>query len=64
MPPDTRSVTVALRVGSDPINGSVVGHAGVPRPFSGWLELIAALQDEHERAIEEEAPGGCARLQR
>jgi len=52
--PDTRSVTVALRVGSDPISGSVAGHTGAGRPFSGWLELIAALQDEHRAQHDDE----------
>ncbi len=39
-----RSVTVELDEGSDPLTGSVAGAEGPRREFSGWLELIAALQ--------------------
>jgi hypothetical protein len=36
---------------ADPISGSVSEPAGAPRAFSGWLELIAALERArtHER---------------
>ena len=37
-------MTVELDKDADPISGSVSEAAGPPRSFSGWLELIAALQ--------------------
>jgi hypothetical protein len=50
--PGRRSVTVELDQGSDPLTGSVAGSTGPRREFSGWLELIAALQ--HEATTEED----------
>jgi hypothetical protein len=44
--PGRRSVTVELDQGSEPLTGSVAGSTGPRREFSGWLELIAALQHE------------------
>ena len=44
--PGTRSVTVELDIGGEPISGSVGSPAAPPRQFSGWLELIAALYQE------------------
>ena len=43
-PSETLSVTVELEKDADPISGSVSEAAGQRRSFSGWLELIAALQ--------------------
>ena len=41
---ETLSVTIELARDADPISGSVSEPAGSRRAFSGWLELIAALQ--------------------
>jgi hypothetical protein len=38
-----RKLTLEIDVGSDPISGRLADDRGV-RPFSGWLELAAALQ--------------------
>jgi hypothetical protein len=39
-PPPARAVTVIVDPGSQPISGHIVGG----EPFSGWLQLAAALQ--------------------
>jgi hypothetical protein len=54
-----RSVTVEFDPSSDPIRGRVAGTAGPQREFSGWLELIAALQQEatiSEEDVREASP--------
>ena len=35
---------LAVDVGSDPITGSVAVGAGVPTSFTGWIELVAAIE--------------------
>jgi hypothetical protein len=39
-PEPTRAVTVIVDPGTQPISGHIVGG----EPFSGWLQLAAALQ--------------------
>lgn len=38
-----RKITIEIHPGSDPITGRLEDRCG-SRPFSGWLELAAALQ--------------------
>jgi hypothetical protein len=40
----TRTMTLEVDPGSDPIRGRISDERGT-RSFSGWLELAAALQD-------------------
>lgn len=37
-------VGLAINVGSDPIEGSVVTGGREPQPFCGWVELAAAIE--------------------
>jgi hypothetical protein len=36
---------LSIELGSDPISGSVAPVAGEARRFSGWIELVAAIED-------------------
>lgn len=38
-------VTIDVAEERDPLNGSVAADHGDPRQFTGWLELMSALQD-------------------
>lgn len=49
-PEPTRAVTVIVDPGSQPITGHIVGG----EPFSGWLQLAAALQ----ALASDDEPGG------
>jgi hypothetical protein len=42
--PVVRAVTIEMVPGAEPISGQVSDSAGRRRPFSGWMELIVALQ--------------------
>lgn len=47
MPDDehrTRTVTLEVDPGSDPIRGIARDELGVERPFRGWVGLAAALE--------------------
>jgi hypothetical protein len=33
-----------IEIGSEPIAGSVIVGAGPPQRFSGWIELVAAIE--------------------
>jgi hypothetical protein len=35
---------LSITPGSDPISGRLTGPDGQSRPFSGWLELSAAIE--------------------
>jgi hypothetical protein len=35
---------LSIELGSDPITGSVAPSAGEARRFSGWIELVAAIE--------------------
>jgi hypothetical protein len=58
--PGTQTLTVEIETGSDPIKGSVAGFGGARRPFSGWLELIAALMRARDGGA---APGPGSRVE-
>ena len=56
-------------VDSDPIAGSLSVDADAPQPFSGWIELVAAIESaRHAGPSETEehpgANGGMTRLRR
>jgi hypothetical protein len=56
-----RHVKLAVDVGSDPITGSLAVGAAEPRDFSGWIELVAAIEavryDGGDAEIVELTPG-------
>jgi hypothetical protein len=35
---------LAVEVGSEPITGSLAVEGGDPKSFSGWIELVAAIE--------------------
>jgi hypothetical protein len=41
---------LSIEVGSDPIAGSLSVGAGAPREFSGWIELVAAIESVRHAA--------------
>jgi hypothetical protein len=42
---DNARVELSIELGSDPIRGSVAARDGEPQMFSGWIELVAAIED-------------------
>ncbi len=38
------TLKLAVDVGSDPITGSLTLEGEHPRSFSGWIELVAAIE--------------------
>ena len=41
---ETRQLELTIDVDSDPISGSVSNGAHGPRRFTGWIELVAAIE--------------------
>jgi hypothetical protein len=41
---DTAHLELAIDVESDPISGSVSGASREERRFTGWIELVAAIE--------------------
>jgi hypothetical protein len=41
---DTEHLELSIEVDSDPISGWVSNGAYGTRPFSGWIELVAAIE--------------------
>lgn len=35
---------LSIEIGSEPIAGSVSVESGAPEHFSGWIELVAAIE--------------------
>jgi hypothetical protein len=42
---DIAHIEIEVRVEGEAISGEARGDAGRPRPFTGWLGLIGALDD-------------------
>jgi hypothetical protein len=40
----TRHLELSIDINSDPITGSISGGAQDALPFSGWIELVAAIE--------------------
>lgn len=40
----TVHVSLSIAVGSNPIQGTVASGEQEPQPFSGWVELTAAIE--------------------
>jgi hypothetical protein len=51
----TRHLELSIEVDSDPISGSVSNGAHGSRPFSGWIELVGAIEAVRSPVA---APGG------
>jgi len=43
--PTTLTITVELQLGADAFTGHASDHLGAARDFSGWLGLIAAMDE-------------------
>ncbi len=44
MEKDTAHLELSIEVGSDPITGVVSNGSYSSRPFSGWIELVGAIE--------------------
>ena len=49
------TVTIRWEPGRRPVRGHVLSGTRPPRPFSGWLELLALLHEALGTTKEEEA---------
>jgi hypothetical protein len=62
MTPAPRLLELELESTGDPIQGRIREHDEEPIPFSGWLELIAAVQrlttEQRPRSSRPPAAGG------
>lgn len=43
-------VVVEMAADGEPIEGTVETDGAVPRAFSGWMELVASLDEARERS--------------
>jgi hypothetical protein len=50
-------VHLEIDVDSDPITGTVCATEGDSRPFSGWIELVSAIEEVRSNAGCEETLG-------
>jgi hypothetical protein len=60
---------LSIEIGSDPIAGSLSVDAGASQAFSGWIELVAAIESARHAGLSEAeehsgANGGRTRLRR
>jgi hypothetical protein len=53
----TAQVKLAIEIGSDPIAGSVTVGTGAPQRFSGWIELVAAIESARHAGATNGAEG-------
>lgn len=53
-------VGIELEVDAEPIAGRVRHRGAAPRPFGGWLELAAALEDALRRGRQAPKDGSQA----
>jgi hypothetical protein len=58
--PDPTDPTIVLRlelrVGTEPIEGSLTDDAGRRTPFSGWIGFAAAVERARRRALSSDRP--------
>jgi hypothetical protein len=50
--PGTATLTLELDLGADPIGGWLTGEASGARPFSSWIDLMAALESARAAALQ------------
>jgi hypothetical protein len=54
------TLKLAVDVGSDPITGSLTTESGKPTFFSGWIELVAAIEAARDAGgVADALAGGC-----
>jgi len=51
-------VELSIDLGSEPISGRLIAGSGQPQSFSGWMELVAAI----EAVRDPDEPAGGARV--
>jgi hypothetical protein len=56
LPGPSKTLRVELERGSDPIRGSIGAPDGPMVPFTGWMELAAALEAAHVACDAEPRP--------
>ena len=54
---DTAQLELSIKVGSDPISGSVTNGSYRSRPFSGWIELVEAIEAARSEGASTGGPG-------
>lgn len=57
----TRHLELAIDIDSDPITGSFSNGAYRAQPFTGWIELVAAIEAARSSADPGVGPGTAAR---
>jgi hypothetical protein len=55
----TTHLELAIEVDSDPISGSVSNGTRHAQPFTGWIELVAAIEAARSSAHGPGHPGGA-----
>jgi hypothetical protein len=50
----TAHMSLAIDLDSDPISGSVSNGCKVAQPFTGWIELVAAIEAARSASPERE----------
>jgi hypothetical protein len=57
----TTHLELAIELGSDPISGSVSNGTRHSQPFTGWIELVAAIEAARSSAHAVDEPGAAER---
>ncbi len=55
---------LSIDIGSEPITGSVTVDSGMTQPFSGWIELVAAIESARDTGAWVGGEGRGAALER
>jgi hypothetical protein len=55
----TAHLQLAIDVDSEPISGSVSNGANGTQPFSGWIELVAAIEAARSSGSETDGSGAA-----
>jgi hypothetical protein len=57
----TAHLELSIEVGSDPIAGSVTNGSYRSRPFSGWIELVGAIEAARSAGVSTRGSGEAGR---